>query len=156
MSEYLKYQNVFRGIIISALITFIAYLIISIASILVGEVLFRGFFLFADLQFIVGNVVGIIYFIKNRQPDQSFLKYCVIIGIVGGILSALFIAVYQWILLLSVQIFFLYLVSGLISGFFVGLLVGVIISVYAMYREVKTESPEKKEEDDFFKDLIED
>jgi hypothetical protein len=156
LSEFIKYQPVFRGIIISAVITFIAYLIISIASILVGFVLFRGFFLFADVQFAIGNVVGIIYFIRTRQPDQSFLKYCVMIGIVGGVLSALFISVYQWILLLSVELFFLYLVSGLISGVFVGLLVGVIISVYAMYKEVKAESPEKKEVDDFLEDLIED
>ncbi|MFX0023483.1 MAG: hypothetical protein ACFE9S_14250 [Candidatus Hermodarchaeota archaeon] len=156
MSEFIKYQSVFRGIIISAVITFIAYLIISIASILVGVVLFRGLFLFADVQFAIGNIVGIIYFIKNRQPDQSFLKYCIMIAIVGGVLSALLISVYQWILLLSVEFFLLYLVSGLISGFFVGLLVGVITSVYAMYKEVKEESPEKKEVDDVLKDIFDD
>ncbi|MFX0008148.1 MAG: hypothetical protein ACFFAV_15675 [Candidatus Hermodarchaeota archaeon] len=156
MSESIKYQNLSRGIIISALITYIVYLIISIASILVGFVLFRGFFLFADVQFAIGNIVGNIYFIRNKRPEESFLKNCVTIGIVGGILSALFISVYQWILFLSIDFFFLYLVNGLISGFFVGLLVGVIISVYAMYKIAKSESPEDKEVDEFFKDLVED
>ncbi|MDX1798085.1 MAG: hypothetical protein R3255_05505, partial [Candidatus Lokiarchaeia archaeon] len=66
MSESIKYQNVFRSVIISALITYIAYLIISIASILVGFVLFQGFIFFADLEFAIGNVVGEIYFIKNK------------------------------------------------------------------------------------------
>lgn len=155
MLEEAKYKNIFRGITISVVVTVIAYIIISIISVIVLGFIWPGFFLFADLQFSLGTVFGVYYFIKTRQPDQSILKYGVIIGIVGGMISAFFISLYQ-ILLLDSSYFLGYLLGGLISGVFVGFLIGVIICVYFMYKEVKEERPEKHYDDDFFKDLIED
>lgn len=155
MSEVAKYKNIFRGITISVVVTVIAYLIISIISI-IGDFIFSGFFLFADLQFLFGTVFGVVYFIKTRQPDQSILKYGVIVGIVGGVISSFFISLYQSILLFNAYYFFIYLLPCLISGVFVGFLIGVIISVYFMYKEVKEERPEKHYDDEFFKDLIKD
>ena len=155
MSEVAKYQNVFRGILVSAVITFAAYLITSIISFIVGFFILPGVFLFVDLQFLIGTVFGVIYFIKKRRPDQSILLYCVVVGIVGGIFAALFISIYQWILLVDIYMFVIYFIPCLITGVFIGFLIGVIISVYYMYKEVKGERPEKHYDDDFFKELIE-
>ncbi|MFX1378300.1 MAG: hypothetical protein ACFFA4_04335 [Promethearchaeota archaeon] len=155
MSEVAKYQNVFRSILVSGVITFTAYLITSIISFIVGFPFLPGYFLVADIQFLIGTVFGVIYFIKKRRPDQSILLYCVIVGIVGGILAALFISIYQWVLFLNIYMFVIYFIPCLISGVFIGFLIGVIISVYNMYKEVKEERPEKHYDDDFFKELIE-
>ena len=155
MSELVKYRYVFRGIIVSAVTTFVAFLITSIISIFVGFFVLPGLFLFADAQFSIGTVVGVVYFLKNRRKDQSILLYGVIVGVIGGIGAAFIIAIYQWILV-DFYWFVGSLISGLISGLFVGLLIGVIVCIIYMYKEVKEESPKKKEEEDFFKDLLED
>lgn len=155
MSELVKYKYVFRGIIISAVTTFVAFLITSIISIFFESFVLPGFFFFADIQFSIGTVVGVVYFLQNRRKDQSILLYGVIVGIVGGIGAAFFIAIYQWIIV-NFYYFVGSLIAGLISGVFVGLLIGVIICIIYMYKEAKGESPQQAEEEDFFKDLLED
>ncbi|MFW9969677.1 MAG: hypothetical protein ACFFDF_05710 [Candidatus Odinarchaeota archaeon] len=156
MSEETKYRNVFRGIIVSGVITFVAYLITSIISFVVGYFVLPGLFLFADLQFLLGSFFGVLYFMKMRRRDQSILLYGIVVGVVGGIVGAFFIAIYQWILLINIIYFAIYFFPSLISGAFMGFLVGVLISVYYMYKQVKEETPERKADEEFFKDLIED
>lgn len=149
-------QNIYAGITISVLITVISYIIISVISMLVGFNIYSGYLLFADLEFVLGTLFGVIFFLKNRRPDQSILKYGIVVGIVGGIVSSFFISLYQWILLFYFSVFIAYLVAHLISGVFVGLLIGAILSGYYMYKEVKGERKEEYYDDEFFKDLIED
>ncbi|TKJ20730.1 MAG: hypothetical protein CEE43_11745 [Promethearchaeota archaeon Loki_b32] len=149
-------QNIYAGITISVLITVISYIIISLISLSVGfAILFLRFFLFADPEYILGTLFGVIFFLKNRRPDQSILKYGVVVGIVGGIISSFFISLYQWILLFYFSVFIAYLVTTLITGVFIGLLIGAILSAYFMYKEVKGEGKEEYYDDEFFKDLIE-
>ncbi len=149
---------------VTAVIIFGFYLITSIISFGVGFFILPGLFLFADIQFAIGTVIGVFYFLKRRRQNQSILLYSILVGIIGGIIAAFLIAGYQAIILIvsaslgflvNVSDFIGYILYGLISGVFIGFLIGVIIAVYYMYREVKDESPQKKEEDEFFKDLIE-
>ncbi|MEE9379680.1 MAG: hypothetical protein V3V33_16770 [Candidatus Lokiarchaeia archaeon] len=146
-------KNVYTGIVISVLVSVVSYIIISIISLAVGVVVYRGYFLFADLEYLLGTVFGVIFFLKNRREDQSILKFGIIVGIVGAIISSIFISLYQWILLFYFYYFLVYLAYSLISGVFIGLLFGAILSAYFMYKEVKGE---KYIDDDFYKDLIED
>ena len=153
-------KNVKASILLSALITTILYVIISIISIIVGTLIYSGIALFADLEFLAGSVVGVIYFLKTREPHQEMLKYGVYVGILGGILSCIFISIYQTILVMitiagPVTVFFLYLGFTFLSGAVIGLLVGAIIAVYFVYKDMKGDKVEEEHfDDDFFKDLI--
>ena len=75
--------NVSRGYIISAIVTLVSYIIISI----IWKFQFAGFYLYADVEFGLGTVFGVIIALKNRQEDQSILATGAIVGIVVGILS---------------------------------------------------------------------
>ena len=151
-------KNVYTGIVISVLISVVSYIIIWIISLAVGFAVYRGYFLLDDLEYFLGSVFGINFFLKNRREDQSILKFGIIVGIVGGIISSIFISLYQWILLFYFYYFLVYLGSTLISGVIIGLLVGAILSAYFRYKEVNGEKKEDEKyiDDDFYKDLIED
>jgi len=127
---------------------------------IVGELIYSGFVLFADLEFILGSIFGVLYFFKNREPHQDFLKYGVIVGILGGILSCVLISLYQTILIMIIVgghiiIFFLWVGFTFLSGAVIGLLTGALIAVYYMYKDVKGDTEEEEHfDDEFFKDLI--
>jgi hypothetical protein len=156
----IREKNVSRSILLSALITTIFYVIKSIASMAIGTVILPGFFLFADLEFLVGSVFGIIYYFRIREPHQDMLKYGVIVGVFGGILSCIFISTYQTILVMAtvtgpVTIFFLYLGFTFLSGAVVGLLTGAILSVFFVYKDMKGDKTKEEHfDDEFFQDLI--
>ncbi len=121
--------------------------------------IFTGFYLFADIQFVLGTIFGVIITLNNRQQDQALVISGVITGIIGGIISSVFISLYQMILYAifygpSISIFLLYLGLSLISGIVIGLIGGAIIATYYTYREMKGESEEETLDDDFFDDLI--
>ena len=156
-----KERNVNWGISISTIISSVVYVIISVISIISGELIYYGTVLFADLQFLSGSVIGVIYTLRNCQPDQPFMKYGIIVGIIGGVLSSVFISLYQTIILSitgegNIIIFFLYLGFTLLSGVVIGLLTGAIIGTIYVYRDMKGDDDVKDEhfDDDFFKDLI--
>ena len=122
--------------------------------------IFAGFYLFADIEFALGTIFGVIITLNNRQEDQSILKTGVIVGITGGIVSSAFIGLYEMILLAilggpNIGIFLLYFGVSIVTGIVVGLLGGALISTYYMYKEVKGESEEETADDDFYDDLIE-
>jgi hypothetical protein len=156
-----KERNVKWGISISTIITCVLYIIISVISIISGKLIFYGTFLFADLQFLLGSVIGVIYTFRNGRPDLPFLKYGIIVGILGGVLSSVFISLYQTVILsitgeANIIIFVLYLGFTLVSGVVVGLLTGAILGTVYVYKEMKGDGDVKDEHfnDDFFNDLI--
>jgi Na+/proline symporter len=154
----IRERNVRRGIIISSLVTVGSYIIVSFISIIVGFI-FTGFYLFADIQFALGTIFGVIITLNNRQQHQGMLISGVITGVIGGIISSVLIGLYQMILIAffygpSITIFLLYLGLSLISGIVIGLIGGAIIATYYTYREIKRESEEETLDDDFFDDLI--
>lgn len=152
--ENARERNVEAGIILIALSSLIIYIPTSF--------LFIRLILFADLQILIGSVIGLRFTLINQEPETETLKTGVITGIFGGILSAILIAFYEWILLSIIQgeiiilalvWFILYI---LITGIVVGLIMGAIMSTFYMYKEVKRPEEDKHIDEEFFKDLIED
>ena len=150
----LRERNIRRGILISVLITLVTYIIISITGL--G---FNGFYLFADIEFALGTIFGVIIALNNKQEDQSILGSGVIVGIAGGILSSVFLGLYEMILFgflfaLNISVFILFFGVSVISGIVIGLIGGALIGSYYMYKELKGESEEETVDDDFYDDLI--
>jgi len=128
---------------------------------IVGEIFYFGVVLFADLEFLLGSIFGIVNFFKNREPHQEFIKYGIIVGISGGILACVFISLYQTILVMitvvggHIFVFFLYLGYTFLSGAVIGLLTGTFLALYYSYKDEKGDTEEKELLDDkFFNDLI--
>ncbi|KKM61492.1 hypothetical protein LCGC14_1531220, partial [marine sediment metagenome] len=119
----------------------------------------RGFLVAGSYQFLLGALIGVYFTLKNLKIEQSILKFGAITGICGGFLSSLFIAIYEWVLILSnigadflMLLFYVGFFS--LSGIPLGLLVGAFIGAYYMYNEMKEEKKEHFD-DGFFKDLLE-
>jgi len=154
----IKEENIRWGIAISTLVTVVSYITISIISI-IGGFVFGGFYLFADIEFALGTILGVIITLNNRPEHQNIFKTGVIVGITGGILSSVFISFYEMMLLAipsgpSITIFTLFFGVSIISGIVIGLLGGALIGSYYMYKEVKAESEDETLDDDFYDDLI--
>ncbi len=148
-------RNVRRGFILSSLITLGSYIIISLTM---GS-FFAGFFLFSDIEFVLGTVFGGIYALNKRLEDQSFLKIGAFTGLIGGIISSLLIGFYEMILRgiifgPNIGIFMFFFGISLISGIVIGLVGGALIATYYTYKDMKKVSEEETLEDDFFDDLI--
>ena len=153
ITQYFKEKNFRIGVILYVIVTFIAYLATGMTD------LIPGFLLGYDFQFFLGTLFGVIYALRNLNPDQTYLKCGILLAITGGIVSAFIISllstlVYIW----SIVEFFIFFGYLLITVVLVGLLIGGVISSYFMYTELK-ENKDKEEDhidDNFYKDLIED
>ena len=143
----LREWNVSRGYLISAIITLVSYIIIFNY--------YGGYLLYADIEFGLGTIFGVIYTLSNRQEDQSIMATGAIVGIAGGIISSALIGLFQMILAPNIIVFVYFFGTHIISGIAIGLVGGALTATYYMYKEIKSESKEEDEEDDFFKDLIE-
>ena len=146
-------KNVESGIVLFALCSLIIFIPTSY--------FFVKFIFFADLQLIIGAIIGIRFTLKNQKTEQATLKTGVIAGVGGGVLSVIFISFYEWIVFSILEGFYIVtlfwlIVYTLISGVVIGLIMGVIMSTFSMYKEVKRPEEDKYIDDDFFKDLIED
>ena len=153
ISQYFKEKNFRIGVILYLIITFIAYLTTGMTG------LIAGFILGYDFQFFIGLLFGVIYALRNLNPEQGYLKCGILVAIIGGVVSAFIIAlwttlVYIW-RIIDFFVFFGYL---LITAVLIGLLIGGIISSYFMYIELKGDKDKEEDHinDDFYKDLIED
>lgn len=147
-------RNVEAGIILFALCSLIIYIP-------------TGFFivrliLLADLQLLIGAIIGIRFTLKNQEQEVETLKTGVITGIFGGTLSAVLIAFYEWIWLsikqgeIVILALVWFILLFLISGIVIGLIMGALMSTFYMYKEVKRPDEDKHIDEDFFKDLMED
>ena len=151
--ENAREKNVESGIILVALCSLIIYISTSF--------FYFGFIFWADYQILIGTIIGVRFTFKNQKPEQATLKYGVLTGIGGGGLSALFISIYEWILISVIQgidlwvLFFIFLYI-LISGGVIGLIIGALMSTFYMYKEVKRPEEDKHIDEEFFKDLMED
>ena len=146
-------RNIEAGIILFSLFSFFIY--ISTRRI------YAGYLLFADLQLLIGAIIGVRFTLKNQKTEQATLKTGVITGIGGGALAILFISVYEWIGFSLVEgfniiVFFVFFGFYIISGEVVGLLMGAMVSSFYMYKEVERPEEDKHIDEEFFKDLIED
>ncbi|MFX1463874.1 MAG: hypothetical protein ACFFBF_12650 [Promethearchaeota archaeon] len=111
--------------------------------------------LFRDLDILIGAILGTLFALKNRKPNQPPLKSGIILGLTGGSLVAFAPAIYFVVYFrLDIGWFPAYLLYLLITGVTLGLIIGALGGWYYMNKQVK-EKEDDKYDDDFFKDLIE-
>lgn len=113
---------------------------------------FWGILLFRDVDFLLGSIIGVIFALKNRKPEQSPLIIGIMVGIVGGSLSAIPPTLYICILsqrsiVWCFLCFEVLIITGLVVGSIVGLLFGYI------YKK-KDNKTKYSMEDEFYKDFI--
>ena len=141
-----KQRNMLGGIIISYLITFIAYVIFP-----------AGIFWFGDFQMALGVAIGTRFSLKNLKEDQSPLKYGIITALGGSILTAISMSVFDWIIFsfdptieysLGIILF-----SYLLEALIIGLVLGMILGLYfrSKYRDKVKQS--KQNLDDLYESL---
>lgn len=131
---------------------FVIYILITFISVALNPL--GGLFFFRDIDIGLGAFVGIVFALKFLQPEQSPIKYGIILGIGGGLTSSVLISLFYWVFNeFNTFVFFNVLILTLISGIFMGLFVGAILGWYYTREVMK---PEKDySEDDFLQDLVE-
>ena len=160
ISDYAKENNIKFGVIVFVSLTFFIYSIISIIFRYTGYLGFlRGYFTFADYQFLIGAVGGVLCTMKYRKEEQSVTKANIIVIVVGGLISALSITIVDAILYtLTIEFFFYYFIERSLFGLIIGFLVGMILGARYLYKDLKEDEKKESEEDrygdDFFEDLI--
>jgi hypothetical protein len=121
--------------------------------------LIPGFLLGFDFQFLIGLLVGVIYALRNLNPDQTYLKCGLLVAMLGGVISAFVLSLWSTLVYIwNIFDFLLFFGYLLITAVLIGLLIGGIISTYFMYSELKGDKDDEEDriDDDFYKDLIED
>ena len=152
LSQYFKEKNVRIGLILFVIVTTVAYFVTFPFEI-------SGYLLGGDVHFFLGLLIGVIYALRKKTDEQTYLKCGLIVGIIGGVLSAFVISLgLTLVFLWNIFGFFTFFGYLLITAVVIGLLIGGIISSYYMYLELKGDNDEEDDhiDDDFFKDLIED
>jgi len=150
LSDYFTEKNLNTGISIFVLITFVAYLSTFYY--------YPGYIVYADLQFLFGAILGVVFTLKYRKPEQSILKYGIFTGIGGGFLSSVFISLYITVPTFvitgpNITYYLLWLGFLSLSGIVIGVITGAFLGAYYMYKEMKGEDEEKGIDDDLYKDL---
>ena len=150
LTDYFTEKNLNTGISIFVLITFVVYISTFYY--------YPGYFVYADLQFLFGAILGGVFTLKYRKPEQSILKYGIFTGIGGGFLSSVFISLYQTVPFFIVAgpniiYYFLWLGYISISGIVIGAITGAFLGAYYMYKDTQGENEEEGIDDDFYKDL---
>ena len=151
ITQYFKEKNVRIGLLLYAIITSVIYF--------ATFQFYAGYIFGSDLQFLLGLLFGVIYALRKKPDNQTYLKCGLIVGIIGGVLSAFVISLGSTLVFLwSIIDFFIYFGYLLITAVVIGLLIGGIISTYFMYTELKEDRDDEEDQidDDFYKDLIED
>ena len=140
-SGFAQRYNMPIGVLISALLTNILFLIIPF-----------GLFILADIFLVIGSCIGLYFTFKYRKESQSHIKTGIIVGLAGSVLSLLLISCFDWIFYIIPLIgfdFILFLQYTLMLfayfGIFyvlVGLTLGYLFGNYYKKREyVDKESP---------------
>jgi len=140
--EKAKKKNLLAGIIIIDLIAFISYMIFPFGIIYLG-----------DLQMIIGSIIGTSFCLKNIKSYQSYLKHGIMVGLVGTILSAISMSIFD-LIIFQTNLPFVIIGFFLIEALLLGLIIGGIISGYYSYKH-KTPIKTSSIEEDFYNSLKE-
>jgi predicted membrane protein len=138
--DYIKKHNIIFGIFITDVIVFISYLVSFGAR----------FYFMGDIQFLVGNLIGVYFALRFRKPHQSPLKYGLLVGIIGSLISIITLTLFQWsyALKISIEILIAFLIPGIIIGTLMGFIIGYIF-------KLRSKKKEPLASDDFFDKLKE-
>ena len=115
-------------------------------------------YLYRDLEFVAGALIGLLFAMKNRKLNQPTITLGILIGIIGGVLTAVISGSYL-VLFFSLRVilhplwFLIYIGVLSITGIIIGLLMGSIIGWFYRTKDIKEKSVST--DDDFLKDLIE-
>lgn len=136
------------------------FVVLTFFSFFATSLVFTGFLLYADIHFLLGALVGTYITLNNRNSDESFTTYGLLVGGLGGFLSAFFISLYVTVINavfggLNIIVFFINLLNSSISGLAIGAIIGAMMAAYFNYKEVGKKEKKDDIDDDFFKDLIE-
>ena len=136
-----KVSKIIYSILIFILITFISILVLN----------FWGLVLFRDIDFLLGAIIGVIFALKNRKPDQSPLKIGIMVGIIGGFLSAI-APTFLICALAQKSIFwcFLSFAELIRTGLVIGSIVGLSIGYYYKKKDAKAKY---SKDDEFYQGL---
>ncbi|KKL78880.1 hypothetical protein LCGC14_2020440 [marine sediment metagenome] len=155
LTDYFTEKNLNTGISIFVLVTFIFYIL---TNFFYPE--YSGFYGYADIQFLFGAILGGIFTLKYRKPEQSILKYGIFTGLGGGFMSSVFISLYITVPVFimtgpNIIFYLLWLVYISLSGIVIGVITGALLGAYYMYKEMRGENEEEGIDDDFYKHLAE-
>ena len=130
------------GIIISYLITFIAYVIFP-----------SGIFWFGDLQMVIGVAIGTRFALKNLKDFQSPLQLGIITALGGTILSAVSMSLFDWIIFSFVYSLGIILFSYLLEALIIGLCLGIILGLYFRAKHPNNTEKGNQKLDELYKSL---
>ena len=140
--ETVKVSIIVNGILIFILITFISIIVLN----------FWGLLLFRDIDFLLGSIISVIFVMKKRKPDQSPLKIGIMVGIIGGFLSAIAPTIYICtVYQLPIDWYFLYIAILSITGLVIGSIVGLLMGYYYKKKDAKAKY---SKDDGFYQGLI--
>ena len=99
---------------------------------------YAGVILLRDLDFLLGSIIGILFAFKYRKPNQTPLKLGILVGNIGGFVTATGTSIFVCtIFQYSIYWFFFYLFWLSITGFVVGSIVGVLFGFYYKKKDAK-------------------
>ena len=141
-----KEKNIFSGIIIVDLITFISYLIIP-----------SGLIFFGDFQMIIGVIIGVYFGLSNKKKHQLEIKLGLVIGFFGALLAAISMTMVEWVSFtasqgLSIITFLFYFSFFMIEAVIIGLAVGILLGLYIRRKNRRIILDDEIDED-FYKSL---
>ena len=137
-----KQRNMLGGIIISYLITFIAYVIFP-----------SGIFSFGDFQMMIGVAMGTRFALKNLKDFQNPLQLGIITALGGTILSAVSMSLFDWTIFLFVYSLGIILFSHLLEALIIGLCLGIILGLYFRAKHPNNTEKGNQKLDELYKSL---
>ncbi len=143
-----KEKNIFSGVVIVDLITFISYMIFPF-----------GLFFVGDFHIILGVLFGVYFGLSNKKRHQLEVKLGLVIGFIGALLAAISLTMFEWVSFTISKGFstmaFLFLFSVfVIEAVIIGLAVGVLLGIY-FRRKRRRINLQGKIDEEFYKSLEE-
>ncbi len=139
----------------------IFYIVITYVSVVLNTLLgnpFNGAYFFRDYDFALGAIIGVIFALKYRKPNQSAIKNGILVGVGGGFISSIPITIFYWLIYINqftIAIFFGYIAELCLTGGVLGFIIGGLLGWYYMSKEERVKRDEQYEKE-FFQDLKED
>ena len=145
--EKMKVERIKVSIIVNSILIFIIITFISIIFLN-----FWGLLLFRDIDFLLGSIISVIFALKKKKPNQSPLKIGIMVGIIGGFLSAIAPTIYICTSYqLPIDYYFFNIVILSMTGLVIGSIVGLLIGYYYKKKDAKAKY---SKDDGFYQGLI--
>ena len=143
-----KEKNIFSGVVIVDLITFISYMIFPF-----------GLFFYGDFHMILGVLFGVYFGLSNKKKHQLEVKLGLVIGFIGALLAGISLTMFEWVSFtisqgLSIMAFLFFFSVFVIEAVIIGLAVGVLLGLY-FRRKRRRINLQGKIDEEFYKSLEE-